>query len=347
VPSTTPARSPGTGTGATGSSKGSIIWSALRALAPFIRAGLVQVWAIDPKGGMELEFGRELFHRYQRDQFEPIVGLLEDAAADMDTRCRRLHGTTRTFTPTPSTPLVLVVIDELATLTALLPERELLARVESALGLLLTKGRAPGYAVIAAVQDVTRKSAGGATAPPVVDLGEQVRRFAAGQLQVTQPAQRSWQRRGPDEAGHPVPEEVADRHRRYVVDDRRDAPTLDEGVPGRVAPPAHLVLAEVDDVRRARAIDVNESGPGGVEVAVGGERRRAGHQHGRAEPSVAKLRPVLHPSVPDQHLSTEAVAGHVGEEEVEHRVLGERRLRAGGPGRQHGVRRSVEAVGTE
>ena len=143
--------------GATGSGKGSIIWSALRALAPFIRAGLVQVWAIDPKGGMELEFGRELFTRYERDGYEPMVQLLEDAAADMDARCRRLRGTTRNFTPTPSTPLVLVLIDELATLTALIPERKLLARVESALGLLLTKGRAPGYTVVAAVQDVTKE----------------------------------------------------------------------------------------------------------------------------------------------------------------------------------------------
>lgn len=143
--------------GATGSGKGSIIWSALRALAPFIRAGLVQVWAIDPKGGMELEFGRDLFHRYERDGYEPMVKLLEDAAEDMDAQCRRLRGTTRKFTPTPSTPLVLVLIDELATLTALIPERKLLARVEAALGLLLTKGRAPGYAVVAAVQDVTKE----------------------------------------------------------------------------------------------------------------------------------------------------------------------------------------------
>lgn len=143
--------------GATGSGKGSIIWSAVRALGPFIRAGLVQVWAIDPKGGMELEFGAELFHRYERDDYESMVRLLEDAAADMDSRCRHLRGKTRTFTPTPSTPLVLVLIDELATLTALLPERKLLARVESALGLLLTKGRAPGFAVIAAVQDVTKE----------------------------------------------------------------------------------------------------------------------------------------------------------------------------------------------
>ncbi len=43
--------------GATGSEKGSVLWSIVAALAPGVRAGLVQVWALDPKGGMELAFG--------------------------------------------------------------------------------------------------------------------------------------------------------------------------------------------------------------------------------------------------------------------------------------------------
>ena len=44
--------------GVTGSGKGSVLWSVLAALAPGIRDGLVQVWAIDPKGGMELASGQ-------------------------------------------------------------------------------------------------------------------------------------------------------------------------------------------------------------------------------------------------------------------------------------------------
>ncbi|MFG1820371.1 hypothetical protein ACGFIF_41895 [Kribbella sp. NPDC049174] len=143
--------------GATGSGKGSIIWSVLRALGPFIRAGLVQIWAVDPKGGMELEFGKDLFTRYERDDYDAMVTLLEDAADDMDDRCKRLRGTTRTFNPTTATPLVMVVVDELATLTALQPDRRLQGRAENALGLLLTKGRAPGFHVLAAVQDVTKR----------------------------------------------------------------------------------------------------------------------------------------------------------------------------------------------
>ena len=50
--------------GATGSGKGSVIWSLVTALAPGIRDGLVQVWAVDPKGGMELAPGRALFTRF-------------------------------------------------------------------------------------------------------------------------------------------------------------------------------------------------------------------------------------------------------------------------------------------
>ena len=40
--------------GATGAGKGSVVWSLIRALGPAIRDRSVQVWAIDPKGGMEL-----------------------------------------------------------------------------------------------------------------------------------------------------------------------------------------------------------------------------------------------------------------------------------------------------
>ena len=67
--------------GATGSGKGSVIWSLIRALLPAIAAGWVQVWALDPKR-MELSFGRALFHRYAC-QAAAMVELLEAAVAEM------------------------------------------------------------------------------------------------------------------------------------------------------------------------------------------------------------------------------------------------------------------------
>jgi S-DNA-T family DNA segregation ATPase FtsK/SpoIIIE len=139
--------------GATGSGKGSVLWSLLRGLAPEIRSGRVAVWAIDPKGGMELGPGRALFARFCGDEFEAMAQLLEEAVALMQDRARRLSGVTRLHEPTIREPLVLVVVDEVATLSAYLPDRRLRERMAHSLGLLLTQGRAVGVSVVAALQD--------------------------------------------------------------------------------------------------------------------------------------------------------------------------------------------------
>ncbi len=139
--------------GATGAGKGSILWSLLRGLAPAINAGWVQVWAIDPKGGMELRPGQRLFSRFEDGTPETMCDLLEDLVAVMDQRAKRLaHLGIRKHQPSPDSPHLLAVIDELATLTAF-AERDVVRRIDKALGLLLTKGRAVGITVLAAVQD--------------------------------------------------------------------------------------------------------------------------------------------------------------------------------------------------
>jgi S-DNA-T family DNA segregation ATPase FtsK/SpoIIIE len=139
--------------GATGAGKGSVLWAILRALAGGIRSGLVQVWAVDPKGGMELAMGRELFSRFEYTALERMADLLEAAVAIMRERQARLAGVVRLHHPTASDPLIVVVIDELAALTEYVTDKELKARMEAALGLLLSQGRALGVVVIAAVQD--------------------------------------------------------------------------------------------------------------------------------------------------------------------------------------------------
>ena len=139
--------------GATGAGKGSILWSLLHGLAPAINVGWVQVWAIDPKGGMELRPGEPLFSRFEDSTPEAMCDLLEDLVAVMDARAKRLAGEgVRKHQPSTKSPHVLAVIDELATLTAF-AERDTVRRIERALGLLLTKGRAVGITVLAAVQD--------------------------------------------------------------------------------------------------------------------------------------------------------------------------------------------------
>lgn len=139
--------------GATGAGKGSVLWSLLRGLAPAINAGWVQVWAIDPKGGMELRPGQRLFSRFEDGNPETMCDLLEDLVAVMDDRGKKLaHLGIRKHQPSPDSAHLLAVIDELATLTAF-AERDVVRRIDKALGLLLTKGRAVGITVLAAVQD--------------------------------------------------------------------------------------------------------------------------------------------------------------------------------------------------
>jgi DNA segregation ATPase FtsK/SpoIIIE, S-DNA-T family len=146
--------------GATGSGKGSVIWSLVAALAPGIRDGLVQVWAVDPKGGMELAPGRALFTRFvygdagESTFYElDFAHVLEDAVFVMRRRQATLRGHTRLHTPTAAEPLIVVVIDELASLTAYVVDRDAKRRITAALSLLLSQGRAVGVSVVGAVQD--------------------------------------------------------------------------------------------------------------------------------------------------------------------------------------------------
>ena len=139
--------------GVTGSGKGSVTWSLLRAIAPMIRGGVVQVWAADPKGGMELGLGRPLFTRFACADYGEMVDLLDDAVTVMKDRAARLAGHVRQHTPTPAEPLIVVLVDEVANLTAYLPDRDLRRRADAALALLLTQGRAVGVTVVAALQD--------------------------------------------------------------------------------------------------------------------------------------------------------------------------------------------------
>ncbi len=138
--------------GSTGAGKGSVIWSLLRGLATVIRDGTVRVWAVDPKGGMELGGGLRLFTRFATTA-TTAAELLEDAVRLMQDRAARLAGLTRLHTPTTDAPLVLLIIDELAALVAYEPDPDLRTRITAALQLLLSQGRAVGVAVVAAVQD--------------------------------------------------------------------------------------------------------------------------------------------------------------------------------------------------
>jgi DNA segregation ATPase FtsK/SpoIIIE, S-DNA-T family len=140
--------------GATGAGKGSILWSLIRALLGLLQAGLVRILAADPKV-MELAYGRAIFDAYGQYAADPdaIVTMLEGAVRDMRARAAQLAGKQRDHTPTVECPFVVIVVDEVAFLTAYQPDRQLRERVKAALATLTTQGRAVGYCVVAALQD--------------------------------------------------------------------------------------------------------------------------------------------------------------------------------------------------
>lgn len=142
--------------GATGAGKGSVVWSILAGIAPLLRDGIVQVWVIDPKGGMEFGRGASLFSRFAYDTTDQALALLRDAASILAERAERLRGITRQHVPSVDEPLILIVIDELASLTAYQTDRKIAAEINQLLGIILSQGRAVGVNVVGCVQDPSK-----------------------------------------------------------------------------------------------------------------------------------------------------------------------------------------------
>ena len=133
--------------------QGLVLWSLIARLAPHVKTGRVRLCVIDPKGGMELGAGAPMFSMFCHHTGEPTLELLRQLVALMQTRANRLRGHTRLHTPSTTEPLIVVVIDEIAALTAYVTDRKLRTEIEQLLGLLLSQGRAVGISVVAAVQD--------------------------------------------------------------------------------------------------------------------------------------------------------------------------------------------------
>ena len=140
--------------GATGAGKASLLWGLVRAVLPLMRTGLVRVLAADPKL-MELAYGRVIFDTYGAYAADPlsVADMLDQAVADMQARAAMFAGHQREHTPTREHPFTVVLVDEVAFLTAYQPDRKLRERIMNALATLTTQGRAVGYSVVAALQD--------------------------------------------------------------------------------------------------------------------------------------------------------------------------------------------------
>uniref|UniRef100_UPI003B8483E8 FtsK/SpoIIIE domain-containing protein n=1 Tax=Microbacterium azadirachtae TaxID=582680 RepID=UPI003B8483E8 len=125
--------------GSSGSGKASLVWGLLLGLAQPIHQGLVEVWGIDRKGGMELAMGRDLLTRFADDAAHSVA-LLEEAVTQMQRRARALAGVTRQHVAGPDSPTIIVLIDELAALTAYETDREMLRRANAAIATLASQG---------------------------------------------------------------------------------------------------------------------------------------------------------------------------------------------------------------
>lgn len=145
--------------GITGSGKGSAMWSIVLGLAPCVREGTVKLWAWDAKGGMEMEWGKDLFYRYcDSTDMQAHADQLSDLVTAMDARTAELKGTTRKMTPTVEHPLHVGIIDEFARLTAKQKDTKLERQLDSAVRDFVNVGRAPGFSLAGFLQSPTIES---------------------------------------------------------------------------------------------------------------------------------------------------------------------------------------------
>ncbi|WP_083895983.1 FtsK/SpoIIIE domain-containing protein [Nocardia jiangxiensis] len=139
--------------GATGSGKGSVLWSILAGLGPAIKAGLVDVRMADPKGGAEFGCGEDKLFTEFATHADTILAMLEQAVSEMDERLVRMRRAgLRKLVPSADEPLILIIIDEAASLSSY-ADRDDREKFRQLTGQLLSKGRAAAVTVIAALQD--------------------------------------------------------------------------------------------------------------------------------------------------------------------------------------------------
>lgn len=138
--------------GCSGAGKGSVFWGIAGGLGPAVAAGVVHLIGIDLKYGIELSVGARLFTKIattEADAVETLAGL----EMLMDKRGKEMAGRTREHLPTKASPLVVLLIDELAGLTAYMSDPALRKEAAASLSRILTRGRALGIVVAAFLQD--------------------------------------------------------------------------------------------------------------------------------------------------------------------------------------------------
>lgn len=138
--------------GCSGAGKGSVFWGIAGGLGPAVAAGLVHLIGIDLKYGIELSVGAGLFTNIATTEAD-AVAILAGLEKLMDKRGNEMAGRTREHRPSKTSPLVVLLIDELAGVTAYMSDSTLRKEAAASLSRILTKGRALGIVVVAFLQD--------------------------------------------------------------------------------------------------------------------------------------------------------------------------------------------------
>lgn len=138
--------------GCSGAGKGSVFWGIAGGLGPAVAADVVRLVGIDLKYGIELSVGSGLFTKIATTEADAVETL---AALEklMNKRGNAMAGRTREHSPTKASPLVVLLIDELAGVTAYMSDPALRKEAAASLSRILTKGRALGIVVAAFLQD--------------------------------------------------------------------------------------------------------------------------------------------------------------------------------------------------
>lgn len=106
---------------------------------------------------MELALGQSLLTRFASDAERSVI-VLEEAVEAMQQRARDLAGKTRQHVASIDSPTIVILIDELAALTAYETDRDRLRRANAALATLASQGRAVGFMVFACLQDPRKET---------------------------------------------------------------------------------------------------------------------------------------------------------------------------------------------
>jgi S-DNA-T family DNA segregation ATPase FtsK/SpoIIIE len=139
--------------GESGAGKNSYTWCPLVSIAPAIRDGLVRLSGIDPKG-MELAYGRRVFHRYAVTGTDALA-VLDDLVEAMAARKAEFAGRVRVVPISREHPLELLEFDEIGALTKY-TDRKTREAITERVALLTTQGRALGFTVRGYVQEPTK-----------------------------------------------------------------------------------------------------------------------------------------------------------------------------------------------